>query len=64
MLSDYIKDALTVLGNQYLNTDTSKTGMLCRANGNDTYAIYGDYYYMLALAVELYDIETCWGHTK
>ena len=35
----YIKDALTVLSNEYLNTEDSVTGMLCRSNGRDVYTI-------------------------
>lgn len=61
VLTKYIMDALVVLGDQYLDTDSSKTGMLRRSNGRDAYDIYGDYYYMLALAVELYGINTCWN---
>ena len=60
-LSDYIKEALTVLSNEYLDTEVQVPGMLKRSNGRDVYTIYGDYYYMLALAVELYGIDTCWS---
>ena len=55
----YVADALEVLGNEYLDDNTTEiTGMLARQNGADYFGIYGDYYYMLALAVQLYDIKT------
>lgn len=63
-MSAYIEDALTVLSNEYLKTDAEKTGMLCRSNGRDVYSIYGDYYYMLALAVRVFGIDTCWNAPK
>lgn len=60
-LSDYIKEALTVLSNEYLNTDVQIPGMVKRSDGRNVYTIFGDYYYMLALAVELFGIDTCWS---
>ncbi len=59
--SAYIASALDVLSNEYLNTDTNIPGMLRRSNGRDAFSIYGDYYYMLALANQIYNIKTCWG---
>lgn len=60
-MAQYADDALDCLSNEYLDTDTGKTAMLRRSNGRDLFSIYGDYYYMLALAMKLYGVKTCWG---
>ncbi len=60
-LKNYADSALCVLSNEYLDTDTQKAGMLRRSNGRDGFTVYGDYYYMLALAMKLYDVKSCWG---
>ncbi|MBP3336824.1 MAG: glycoside hydrolase family 88 protein [Clostridia bacterium] len=60
----YVDDALAVLSNEYLNTDTTKTALLRASNGRNGYTIYGDYYYMLALSVKLYNIKSPWGSIK
>ncbi|MGN1059224.1 MAG: glycoside hydrolase family 88 protein [Clostridia bacterium] len=57
----YVEAALSVLSNEYLNTNPTVPGMLSRCNGRNAFSIYGDYYYMLALAMRLYDVRTCWG---
>ncbi|MBR5587137.1 MAG: AAC(3) family N-acetyltransferase [Clostridia bacterium] len=54
----YVEDALEVLSNEYLDDNLEITGMLTRSNGRDKYTSFGDYYYMLALAVQLYGIRT------
>lgn len=60
-LSRYIQEGLDTLCREYLDTDTEIPGMLRRSNGRDAFTIYGDYYFMHALAAELYDIKTCWS---
>lgn len=57
----HIDKVLTVLADEYLDTDLTKTGMLRRSNGRDRFTIFGDYYFMPALAMRLYDIKSCWG---
>ena len=54
----YIEDALDVLSNEYLDGNTDIPGMLTRSAGKDKFSSWGDYYYMLALAVQLYGIKT------
>lgn len=56
----YIEDALTCLSNEYLETDTSVVGMIRRTDGRNEFSTYGDYYYLLAMAIYLYDIEHPW----
>lgn len=59
--SQYVDDALTCLSEHYLDTSAEIVGMLRRSNGRDLFTSYGDYYYMLALAMRLYDIQSPWG---
>ncbi len=60
-LKGYADEALKVLIDEYLDKDMEKTvGMLRRSNGRDTFTTYGDYYFMLALAMKIYGIKTCW----
>ena len=59
--SDYTDNALNELCNKYLNTNTDVEGMLGGSNGRYRYTTYGDYYFMLALAMKIYNINTCWG---
>lgn len=58
--AEYVENTLQVLSDEYLNTDISNPGMLYRSNGRDMFTIYGDYYYMLALAMKVHGIKTCW----
>lgn len=44
----------------YVNPDPQVAGILTASNGCMTYTSFGDYYFMQALASELYDITTCW----
>ena len=56
----YKNTALNTLVTKYFNTDENVCGMLHHVNGQMVYASYADYYFMEALATELYDMETCW----
>ncbi len=60
----YAESALEVLSDKYLNCDKSIPGMIKGSNGRNRYTSYGDYYYLLALAMKLYGIDTCWGTLK
>lgn len=57
---DYAEKTLDELANGFLNTDVTQTAMLTRSYGKDCSALYGDYYFLLALAMNLYSIRTCW----
>lgn len=57
---NYADTALDTLCNQYLNTNLEITGMISRSNGRDAYTSFGDYYFMHALAMKLFDVKTCW----
>ena len=45
---------------RYTDYNVECPGVLKECNGNHTYAIFGDYYYMEALAKKLYDVKTFW----
>ena len=47
---------LRSLTEKYLNRDENIPGMLRCSNGSNVYTIYGDYFYMRALAIEEYGI--------
>lgn len=47
---------LKSLTEKYLNKDENIPGMLSCSNGRNGYTIYGDYFYMRALAIEEYGI--------
>lgn len=51
---------LTSLTEKYLNCDTAVPGMLTCGNGNNSYVIYGDYYYFAALAMKVFGFRGCW----
>ncbi len=59
-LRNHADKALRVLAEEYLDTNTEIVGMLRRSNGRDTFTTYGDYYFMLALAMKIYGVKTCW----
>lgn len=61
---NYAQKALEALSNNYLNPDTKIPGMLKGSNGRNRYTSYGDYYYLLALSMKLYGIDSCWGTLK
>ncbi len=50
-------DMLTSLCNIYIDTDVTTQGMLTKGNGIDKFVIYGDYYFMLALAMKIYGYD-------
>ena len=53
-------ELLQTLCDSYLDTDKNLPGMLKCTNGRMEYSTYGDYYFMQALAYELYRIDICW----
>ena len=61
---EYADNALTALCNEYVDCDMSKTGILTHTDGKNIYSTFGDYYFMLALAMKLYGVKGCWGKSK
>ncbi len=61
---DYAERALVALCENYVDSDMEITGILTHSNGRKTYSTYGDYYFMLALAMKLKGIKGCWGNTE
>ncbi len=59
--SRYIEDALTCLSGEYLEPNPDVVAMIRRTDGRNTFSTYGDYYYMLAMAMYLYDIQNPWN---
>lgn len=60
----YTEKSLECLIKEYLDADMTKTGILRRSNGRDVYSIYGDYFFMLALAMRIYGIAAPWGKNE
>ncbi len=56
----YADKILLELANRFFNTDVKQTAMLTRCYGKDCSSLYGDYFFMLGLAMRLYSIKTCW----
>ena len=48
---------LKSLCDSYLDTDVTTQGMLKKGNGIDKFVIYGDYYFMLAMAMKNYGFD-------
>lgn len=63
-LAEYADRALEVLIDEYLDTDLEKPAMLKRSNGKNVYAVYGDYYFMLALAMKLFGLTAPWANEQ
>lgn len=59
-LEAYKNKALKTLCEDYFNTDASTNGMLKYVNGLGIYAGFADYYFVEALAKEIYNIPLCW----
>lgn len=53
---------LGTLCEKYVNPDEATAGILTHVEGNMEYDSYADYYFMQALASEVYKIRTCWDH--
>ena len=53
----YSDKMLKSLCDNYLDTDVTTQGMLKKGNGIDKFVIYGDYYFMLAMAMKNYGFD-------
>lgn len=60
----YVDDCLSALSEDYFEHDMTKPAMLSHSNGRNSYTTYGDYYFMLALAMKLYGITSPWGYEE
>jgi len=56
-LTEMADKMLQSLCDNYLNTDVESQLMLNRSNGGNYSSIYGDYYFMLALAMKVYGFD-------
>ena len=63
-LMNYSDKMLQSLCDNYLNTDETVPGILKLQNGEDTYATYGDWYFVEALAKRVYGTPVCWYQEK
>lgn len=61
-LAEYADAALQELAEHYLVTDMQKAAMLSHSDGQDTYSVYGDYFFTYALAMKVYGITAPWGN--
>lgn len=60
ILTKYVDKILVKLTEDYLNKDLNVNGLIKECNGNNTYTCYGDYFYMEALARQLFHIQRYW----
>lgn len=55
-----IRETLEELSRDFFNDDPAVPGMLTHSNGRMHYITFGDYYFVQALQMYLYDTQTCW----
>ena len=59
-LMNYSDKMLQNLCDKYLNSDIDIPGFLNHSNGNMTYTIYGDFFFIEALAKRVHGTPVCW----
>lgn len=58
---NFVDNSIRVLCQEYFNDDTNVPGILGRQNGNDSYTIFGDFYFAEVLQTYLDNgMLTCW----
>ncbi|MFA7636487.1 MAG: hypothetical protein WCX81_01845 [Monoglobales bacterium] len=63
-LTEYADKMLQSLCDKYLNKDESIPGLLSHSNGNMQYTVYGDWYFIEALAKKVHGTPNCWYQPK
>lgn len=59
-LSEYAESILSILAEKYTDFSADVPGLLKLQNGNMTYSVYGDYFFMEALAMKLHGFGKIW----
>lgn len=59
-LKQYAEKAMHSLANVYMDNDVNVSGLLKNSDGHDTYTVFGDYYFIEALAMSEYGFERIW----
>ena len=57
---EFVSDSLEKLCDDYFNTDPEVLGMISHQNGQMTYTMFGDYFFVQALQERLFNTQICW----